>query len=420
MNKEKVYCPICHKELIFDDKEGSYIFTCHCYDEKRFKYLLAYCSKCKKFTARRGTRKINKCNRCAVILQHKVMLEQDPEGYLERQANAVKKANEKMKAQGKGVWSKEQHIKAEATKRRNGTDLGNKNFREKIGCNGNPIEIIQKQKELGIGIFRTNIRNNHKPGNCTKCGNYCKHRNAFGIGMECGCLAKLGTIFQPNFITKDNVRFYKGLPVEELSEKILSRELDISDYPGFNIRFGRVFYKTEDIITGEIKLLNNSNFVEEKNVLYFLDKSTNSYVSWSDYKSRFKTKNIDWKLPEGFMLIPTFREQDSSSWEGARGAFEQSLVDLNIRWFVYIKFYISADNQVLPLVIGKSGSLLVNSSGSDLSFSTDTDDGPARCFLADEDLDWCKTQIAILKCDDEITAYEQECRLAADYNLFES
>lgn len=225
---------------------------------------------------------------------------------------------------------------------------------------------------------------------------------------------------QPNFITKNNVRFYKGIEVNEFATKILSGELNSDNFPGINIRFGRVYYKTKDIITGDIRLLKNSNFIEENNILYYLNKSSNDYIPWTDYKNQFKTFNIDWQLPEGFQLIPTFRTQDSDSWNGAKAAFEQFLVDLNIGWFVYIKFYISANNQILPLVVGKSGSLLVNVSGSDLSFSTNPDDGPARRFLVEEKLNWCQTQIAILKCNNENEAYEKEKEFLIKYNLYDS
>lgn len=71
-------------------------------------------------------------------------------------------------------------------------------------------------------------------------------------------------------------------------------------------------------------------------------------------------KNIDFKLPEDFQIIQTFRSQDSQDWTGARQAFEQNLIDLNIEWFTYIKFYIDENNKIRPLVAGKSGSLNVN------------------------------------------------------------
>ena len=81
---------------------------------------------------------------------------------------------------------------------------------------------------------------------------------------------------------------------------------------------------------------------------------------------------------------------------------------MNVGWFVYVKFYVKKDGGIKPLVIGKSGSLLVNMYGSDLSFSIDVNDGPARRFLAEEGLEWCKTQIAVLLVESEEEAYVDE------------
>ena len=93
---------------------------------------------------------------------------------------------------------------------------------------------------------------------------------------------------------------------------------------------------------------------------------------------------------------------------------------MNVGWFVYVKFYVKKDGGIKQLVIGKSGSLLVNMYGSDLSFSIDVNDGPARCFLAEGGFQWCKTQIAILPVESEVEAYEKEKKLAEVMHLFNS
>ena len=198
-----------------------------------------------------------------------------------------------------------------------------------------------------------------------------------------------------NFIEINNVRYYKGIEVETFNEfvkKVLSGELDINNDPSINIRYGRVCYGTEDILTSEKLIKNNSNFEEKDDILYFYDRSVCDYVPWNDYKKKFinisnnmELNNNFNDLLQGFKFYSTFRSQNSSNWEnGSKSAFEQSLVDTNIHWFVYIKFYIDyRTKNIKPLVVGKSGSLLVNSSGSDLSFSTDINDGPARRFLAE-------------------------------------
>ena len=160
---------------------------------------------------------------------------------------------------------------------------------------------------------------------------------------------------------------------------------------------------------------NKPSLIKRKNILYYLDISLNKYIPWEEYKLKFKTSNIDFKLPEGFKMHSTFRTQDSGSWSGARSAFEQSLVEANIGWFVYIKF----DENNKPLVVGKSGSMLVNEH-SDVSFSTNINDGPSRRYLQENNLNWCKTQIAICPCETEKETYELESILLKDYNLFGS
>lgn len=275
------------------------------------------------------------------------------------------------------MWSQEPHVKAEKTKRENGTDLGNTNFRKHIGCNGNPQEIINKWKELGIGIFSNDIRNNHKPGFCVKCGQSCQHRNAFGVvGIECGCLGKqLTEEHRPKFC--------------ETCQKITphNEKICLVCHP-------------------ESKCTGIRSFIELDNILCYYDRTVSSYVPWPDYKSKFSVSfsleladfisDLQKSFPSA-ILIPTFRTQDSDSWTGSRAAFEMSLTECNIFWFAYIKFYVDHDGLTKPLVVGKSGSTLVNSAGSDINFSTDVNDGPARRFLHDEGLHWDKTQLIAMR-----------------------
>lgn len=351
MDKDKIYCRECNKELI-KDNIYNYMYQCNCYENKRFKYTLQWCEKCQKFTSRRGTIKESKCCRCAVSLQHKTMKETDPEGYSKRQAAATVKANEKMKAEGKGVWNPETHKLMGETKRKNGTDLGNKEFRKKIGCNG---------------------------------GLWAKDLNE-----------------------EERKNYYQKL---------------------LNSGFSR-----------------QPSFKEENGIKYYYDKSINQYIPWEEYKIKFNRKRLtidiqtfinniksldifqpknmgpvgSYDMNEIIKLYPTFRSQDSNSLEGSRQAFEQSLVENGVNWFSYVKFYIDNKKRIRPLVIGKSGSLNVNSGGSDVSFSTDENDGPARKFLMDECATWDKTQILIIKAKSEQQALYYEWYISQTFNLFES
>ena len=83
-------------------------------------------------------------------------------------------------------------------------------------------------------------------------------------------------------------------------------------------------------------------------------------------------------------------------------------VDLNVGWFIGIKYYIDHNNSIKPLVVSKSGLEVVNTSDSDISFSIDVESGPTRRFLIEKELEWCKIQIAILSCDSKEEVFEKE------------
>lgn len=188
------------------------------------------------------------------------------------------------------------------------------------------------------------------------------------------------------------------------------------------------------------------SFKEENGIKYYFDKGNSHYIPWEEYKIRFNrkrlTKDIEifinsiksldifkpkymghsnsYDLDDIIKIYPTFRSRDSQDWSDARQAFEQSLIENNIDWFCYVKFYIDKMDKIRPLVVGKSGSLNVNPSGFDLSFSTDIDDGPARRFLKENGYQWYITQIAICSFNDEIKALKFEKEIALRFNLFQS
>ena len=123
-----------------------------------------------------------------------------------------------------------------------------------------------------------------------------------------------------------------------------------------------------------------------------------------------------------FVPLPTFRTS-KESWNGDKIAFEQNLLDNGYKWFIYIKFYKDKKNNKIyakPLVVGKSGSLKVNSSGSDLNFSTDVNDGPARQFLYENNKQWLYSYIAIKSCINRQDAYEKEAKVMKLLNLYGS
>lgn len=358
MNKNLAYCPICNTKL--NIKNDLYIYNCNCYNSKKFKYISAWCNKCNKFTARRGLcYPATACCRCAVKLQHKTMRETDFEGYSKRQAAAAVKANEIMKKKGKGVWDPQHHVIAEKTKLKNGTSLANQEFRKKIGCNGNPIEVINRLKREKKGIFSKTC----KEINSKRFKSYWKDENW-----------RLKDIERKRQIVKNQWSFKYDINCNSLCDKInncgnISKEL--------KNKYG--WCKKQQI---KLSGMNPPNFIIENNIKLYFDKSLKDYIPWEDFKQKFVKKRLtkdintfieklkgikDFKYSD-IQIFPTFRTQDSQDWSGSRCAFEEYLVEQNIKWFTYIKFYIDQQKHIRPLVVGKTGSLLVNKAGTDVSF----------------------------------------------------
>ena len=278
-------------------------------------------------------------------------------------------------------------------------------------------EYWKNNPELHRKLALNNLEklNNYHEQFCNVCNKITLHD---GYNNCTICAHKNNGGSKPNLIIKNNILFYKDYEWNDFCNRIKSGELDINNFPGIENRFGIITYNRIDPLTDK-KILKISNFQVVDNVAFYYDQFIHDYILWSEYKSKFKTQNID-NLPEGFGIYPTFRVQDSKDWQGSFQAFEQNLIDNGISWFVYIKFYINDNNEFKPLVCGKSGSKLVNVSGSDVSFSTDINHGSARRFLQEEGFEWCKTQIAILKCGSEEESYEKELFYTKELKLFRS
>lgn len=169
----------------------------------------------------------------------------------------------------------------------------------------------------------------------------------------------------------------------------------------------------------------------------YYDKTVKSYICWNCFKEKWIKNQFDLSndLNGGFInkikikykdsfIQTTFRDQDSVDWKGVKFAFEQSLIDKNVAWFTYIKFYINKENNIYPLVVGKTGSKFVNDYGTDLNFSEYLDDGinngTGRKFLKEMNFQWCKTYILVIPCNSEKEALEIEREIVKKYSLFES
>lgn len=174
----------------------------------------------------------------------------------------------------------------------------------------------------------------------------------------------------------------------------------------------------------------NNNFLPSltniQGMRHYYDASMKKYVPWNEYKKKFmslsdrnSTEKILLEHPYAKM-IPTFLEQNSTSWVGTRMDFEQYLVTNGYSWFAYIKLFVNSKGDLKPLVSGKTGSLLVNISGTDISFSMNPSDGVSRIYLKESGLSWCKTHIIIIPCETEEDSLILEQSFKTRYSLFGS
>lgn len=160
---------------------------------------------------------------------------------------------------------------------------------------------------------------------------------------------------------------------------------------------------------------NNRCHLHKHEILTYRDTCWQCYVENYERKHKPRLKKQFRLSLRGFILVPTFRTS-KDSWSG-KIAFENYLVMRNIKWFVYIKYYTDKYGRVIPIVVGKSGSILVNDSGSDVNFSTDIRDGKTRVFLKENGLDWYYDHISIRKCRSQWHALKIEDKICKKYKL---
>lgn len=293
--------------------------------------------------------------------------------------------------------------------------------------------MFYKDKELNIFIKdilngKENI--NNYPGFSIRYGKVCY--------KEIDILTNEFLSIQGNFTMIDDIKYYKQILVEVISQKILDGIYNINDFPGFNIRFGRVCYYNRDIINDDIYIFNNTNFYTLNDLLYIYDNEINDYILYSKFKEKY-SKNNNYDSIEPFIdkiqdkysnafIQPTYRSQNSTTWSGAKDAFELDLNQMEIGYFAYVKFVYNIDpitgeidyNSIKPAVAGKSGTLIVNYSGTDVNFSEDEKDGPTRKMIQDGLISWCKSFILVIPTENECLAYEVERNLQKEYKLLGS
>lgn len=447
---DKFYCYKCYKLGIItelkDDSNNDNLLITHSHGESpTYRGFISWCEHCNDFTFKRGSNKNNICRLCTTKDMQKRGIFNDPnfglnnpethkktiEAQLKNGTGACgdPKVREKSrksflenqpwnKDDNWGFKNKETWKKTIESRDNHAKEKGYKNYIEYQRYINDQISIEEGYQNWQDKIDKTGLDfgKGVELKFCKKCKNITRH-----IGYKCFiCYPEIS----PNkdiFLIKNDVLFYycknnhKYIPWDEFKntnnindstvvQKIIELEL-------------------EPIIVNQLKLdypnhkeFQNYNglFLNCNGKEYYWYKK--KYILWNKFISEFKIRNIDFTLFEGFEMFSTFRTQDSKNWYLAKTAFEHNLVKNEVGWFVYIKF----DELNKPLVVGKSGSLIVNTKGSDVSFDLNPENGPARRFLIEEGLDWCKTQIAVLKCNSEKEAYRIEKEIQEKYKLFGS
>lgn len=114
-----------------------------------------------------------------------------------------------------------------------------------------------------------------------------------------------------------------------------------------------------------------------------------------------------------YKVYDTCLEQDKDRWGwGKKSRFQKSLVDGELKYFAYIKFYLD-DGEKYAIVAGKSGSLNVNkSTGCDLSFSLNNKHGKARRWLNTNHKEWCQTEIIVVTRKEEVEDNKENEKIA--------
>lgn len=288
---------------------------------------------------------------------------------------------------------------------------------------------IKHCKSLGKEFQNYSHKNINCNINCNKF-DFCNFKNDKTILKNIWGYCIL-SCSKPNFIIRNNVKYYKNKQLDKLCKDILNKDEDINKYPGFNIKLGRVFYKNIDVLTDE-KILNyGSNFTIHNGVEFILNHSTNEYEPleefYSFYKNKIDYEDIDTEINKflnlGFVLEPIIKINDEN-WN--REQTDEYLCKNGYKWICYIKLF-----QGKPLIVGKTGTRMVSNSPIDFNFKVYNENdfkdpcysGQGRRFVKKfypnikyTDFD----KILIKNFNEEQEALNCEKFIVKQFNLFES
>lgn len=145
----------------------------------------------------------------------------------------------------------------------------------------------------------------------------------------------------------------------------------------------------------------------------FLD---GKFINFEDYCLNFISNN-EIIFDNDFKTIKFDPSKSKPSYPSL--SWEQMIADLFLEtpWLVYIKYYIDKNNLSRPLVVAKTGTLIVNKTGSDINFNYNINSA-SRQFLLENKLSWDTSRISIKGFKTENDALRFEKQLLLNTNLF--
>ena len=395
LDKNKAYCPECKTEMMIDNTNQIYVYSCHCYDNK-YKIILKFCNDCNRFTNRKGISFNSKCCSCAISLGLKNQKEKDPEGFKQRMANNAIKANKIRKE----TFTKEDW--------KNWTDRS---------CNSLNANKNPKSKSENTGIKYCEIckeKTFHLNNCCTKC-----HPSS-GTGRS---------------ISSEKAKEMRSL-VKNPFDLNLLRDFSFKEIQCNKLCDYYNYCNEKNILLKNKwgwceKSLKNKNFITENNVEYIFNHSTGKYEEkgqfYKNYKEKIQQTNSNEEIQKfinlGFTKEPIIKINDEM-WN--RLQTDAYLIEKGYGWIVYIKLF-----KNYPFIVGKTGTSKVSNSSIDFDFKVynqnDLKDpnygGQGRRFIREyyPEIKYTDFDYVLIKgFETEQKALECEQKIVKLFGLFES
>lgn len=256
-----------------------------------------------------------------------------------------------------------------------------------------------------------------KEGICKSCGEFADKRNGFGICNKC---SGIESIYQRE---NDRITHIKGKIIDDFfgfkttGFYLNKTENKITSNDQVVCRWKNKGFEVLPLTEEEYKNFHNIYQREDGRITHInnvpIEDICTSIISRLDF-------DIESKYP-GF-FIKTGLPRDYVGDFIGKEAFDQSLCNLGVGYFVYIKFY-NCNGVRKPLAVCKSSTKLVSDGINDVSFSYyNKKQTASRQFLEDNGFNWWTEEIYVIPISKEDynegnhSITEQE--IAKKYNLF--